>query len=76
MLAENDARDWCDHHFRLDGKVLGHNAELKVHHFFPGSLLRKYGRGEDVINTFGNYTVLSASTNLNVGAEEPATYMK
>src|SRR5882757_2291366 len=23
MLAENDARDWCDHHLRLDGKVHG-----------------------------------------------------
>lgn len=76
MLADNDARDWCDHHFRLDGKVIGHNAQLQLHHFFPRSLLRKHGRGEDVINTFGNYTALSASTNLNVGAEEPATYMK
>jgi hypothetical protein len=76
MLADNDARDWCDHHFRLNGTVIGHNAQLQVHHFFPKSLLKKHGRGEDVINTFGNYTLLSASTNLNVGTEEPATYMK
>ena len=75
MLAENDARDWCDHNFRLDGKVHGHNAELQIHHFFPGSLLRKHKRGEDVINTFANYTVLSKSSNLDVGTEEPATYM-
>jgi hypothetical protein len=47
-----------------------------VHHFFPGSLLRKHKRGEDVINTFANYTVISKSCNLSVGAEEPATYMK
>lgn len=76
MLADNDARDWCDHHFRLNGTVIGHNAQLQVHHFFPRSLLKKHGRGEDVINTFGNYTLLSASANLKVGAEEPATYMK
>lgn len=76
MLAESDARDWCDHHFRLDGKVHGHNAELQVHHFFPRSLLRKHKRAEDVINTFANYTVISKSCNLNVGTEEPATYMK
>lgn len=76
MLADNDARDWCDHLFRLNGTVTGHNAQLQVHHFFPKSLLKKHGRGEDVINTFGNYTLLSASANLKVGAEEPATYMK
>jgi hypothetical protein len=75
MLADNDARDWCDHHFRLNGTVIGHNAQLQVHHFFPRSLLKKHGRGEDVINTFGNYTLLSASANLKAGAEEPATYM-
>jgi hypothetical protein len=76
MLADNDARDWCDHHFRLNGTVIGHNAQLQVHHFFPKSLLKKHGREEDVINTFGNYTLLSASANLKVGAEEPATYMR
>src|SRR4030095_16900439 len=76
MLAENDARAWCDHNFRLDGKVHGHNAELQVHHFFPRSLLRKHKRADDVINTFANYTVLSKSSNLGVGTEEPATYMK
>ncbi len=75
MLADNDARDWDDPNFRLDGKVLGHNAELQIHHFFPRSLLRKHGRGEKAINTFGNYTVISKSCNLNVMAEEPATYM-
>lgn len=76
MLADNDARDWCEHQFRLNGTVQGHNAQLQVHHFFPRSLLKKHGRGEDVINTFGNYTLLSASANLKVGAEEPATYMR
>jgi hypothetical protein len=76
MLADSDARDWGDPHLRLDGKVQGHNAELQVHHFFPQALLRKHSYGQDIINTFGNYTVLSANTNLNVGAEEPATYMR
>jgi hypothetical protein len=75
MLAEKDARDWCDPHLRLDGKVHGLNAELQIHHFFPGSLLRKHGRGGEA-NTFGNYAVISKSCNLDVLAEEPATYMK
>jgi hypothetical protein len=76
MLAESYARDWCDPHFRLDGKVHGHNAQLQIHHFFPRSLLKKHGRGEDEINTFGNYVVISKSCNLDVLAEEPLTYMK
>ena len=76
MLAERDARDWLDRHFRLDGKVHGHNAQLQIHHFFPKSLLKKHGRGEDQINTFGNYAVISKGSNLDVLAEEPATYMK
>jgi hypothetical protein len=76
MLAERDARDWLDRHFRLDGKVHGHNAQLQIHHFFPKSLLKKHGRGEDQINIFGNYAVISKSSNLDVLTEEPATYMK
>src|SRR5581483_10542983 len=75
MLAEHDARDWKDRHFRLDGKVHGHNAQLQIHHFFPKSLLKKHGRGEDVVNVFGNYVVISKDSNLDVLAEEPATYM-
>jgi hypothetical protein len=75
MLAEHDARDWKDRHFRLDGKVHGHNAQLQIHHFFPKSLLKKHGRGEDIINVFGNYVVINKDSNLDVLAEEPATYM-
>lgn len=76
MLADNDARDWTFADTRLNGMVRGHNADLQVHHFFPGSLLRKHGRGEDQINTFANYVVISKGSNLDVLAEEPATYMK
>ncbi len=76
MLADSDARDWSDPHFKLDGTVQGRNAQLQIHHFFPRALLQKHGLGRDVVNTFANYTVLSAATNLNVGFEEPATYMK
>lgn len=76
MLADSGARDWKNHHFRLDGKLHGHNAQLQVHHFFPKALLQKHGYGRHVINTFANYAVISADANLNVGAEEPATYMR
>ena len=36
----------------------------------------QHGRGQNVINTFANYVVISKSCNLEVLAEEPATYMK
>jgi hypothetical protein len=74
-LSVGDARDWVTQH-RLDGSVLGKKAALQIHHFFPRSLLRKHGHNDDSINTMANYTVISASTNLNVGTEEPATYME
>jgi hypothetical protein len=76
MLAENDARDWVDRNCRLNGTVQGHNAQLHVHHFFPRSLLKKHGKSQAEFNTFGNYTIISAAANLNVGTEEPGTYMK
>lgn len=74
MLRNNDARDWLTNE-PLDGSVLGHNASLTIHHFFPRSLLKKHGYAIDDINTFANYTLLLFKGNLDAGTEEPATYM-
>jgi hypothetical protein len=76
MLSANNARDWCGPDRPLDGSVQGKHAELQVHHFFPRSLLKKHGVEDHRINTMGNYTVIFADCNLNVGTEEPATYME
>jgi hypothetical protein len=48
----------------------------RVPNFFPRALLnkRKELKRAD-INTFANYSVISASTNLDVLSEEPATYL-
>ena len=77
MLRNCDARDWRSRDVRLDGTVVGQGADLHIHHFFPRALLSKR---KDVavnnINTFGNYVVISANANLNVGTEEPATYIE
>ena len=75
ILSTADAKDWIGLDRRLDGSVQGKHAELQVHHFFPRALLRKHGIEDDRVNTMGNYTVICADTNLNVGTEEPATYM-
>lgn len=75
MFAGNGARDWKDLDRKLDGSVVGKNAQLQVHHFFPRALLQKHDWESAWMNTLGNYTLLSAETNLDVGTEEPATYM-
>ncbi len=69
MLSAADAKDWKALDRRLDGSVQGKLAELQVHHFFPRALLRKHGIEDDRINTMGNYTVICADTNLDVGTE-------
>jgi hypothetical protein len=75
MLRERDAKDWQSAS-PLDGTVVGHNAALHVHHFFPRALLNKRKELSVVdINTFANYTIISAHTNLDVSTEEPATYL-
>ena len=75
MLRNAEAKDWkLD--TPLNGAVIGHNAELQVHHFFPRALLRREGHDSSRIDTFANYTVISKDTNLHIGTEEPATYLK
>jgi hypothetical protein len=76
LLKTDNARDWKDRNLKLDGTVTGHGAQLHVHHFFPRALLRKQAdlKTKD-INTFANYAVISAMTNLDVFTEEPGTYI-
>lgn len=74
MLRDEGARDWVSDN-PLNGTVLGKNAKLHVHHFFPRALLSKHEFQSEWINTFANYTILCASTNLDISTEEPATYL-
>jgi hypothetical protein len=75
MIRDRDARDWLSNS-PLDGSVVGHGAALHVHHFFPKSLLNKQPKMKrSEVNTFGNYTIISATTNLDVTTEEPGTYL-
>ena len=74
MLREEDARDWVNK-YPLNGTVLGSNAKLHVHHFFPRALLSQHDYPSEWINTFANYTILCAETNWDISAEEPATYL-
>ena len=67
MLRDGNAKDWQNTDSPLDGTVVGHGAPLQVHHFFPRALLNKQEELSYAdVNTFANYTVISANTNLNV----------
>jgi hypothetical protein len=51
MLRNKYAKDW-KYQTPLDGNVIGHNAELQVHHFFPQALLRKRNFESDMIRSY------------------------
>ncbi|MDV2494787.1 MAG: DUF262 domain-containing protein [bacterium] len=74
-LRNNNAKDWISR-TPLDGSVIGHNAELQVHHFFPQKLLYDNGYNSEQINTFANYTVINKETNLDISSEEPINYIR
>lgn len=73
-LRNSNAKDWKQGS-RLTGDVVGYNAGLQIHHFFPESLLRKKGFSADEINTFANYTIIRKDTNLEISNEEPFKYI-
>jgi hypothetical protein len=75
MIRNGGAKDWKKP-VALDGTVLGNDAKLQVHHFFPRALLRREKYATNEIDSFANYTLLSRSTNLHISTEEPATYLR
>ncbi|MBU1023798.1 DUF262 domain-containing protein [bacterium] len=74
MLRNCNAKDWLNK-TPLDGSVIGHNAELQVHHFFPKALLQSKGYNSNMINTFANYTIINKDSNICISAEEPVKYL-
>ncbi len=75
LLRNTNAKNWITH-TPLDGSVVGHNAELQVHHIFPRSLLLKRGYKYSEINTFANYALINKDSNLDISDEEPTKYIK
>ncbi|MBA7531660.1 hypothetical protein ES705_23875 [subsurface metagenome] len=75
MLRDQNSKDWINR-TSLDGTVVGHNAELQIHHFFPKALLKAHGYSASYINNFGNYTIISKNTNLDIRDTEPYNYIK
>lgn len=75
MIRNYNAKDW-ELNTSLGGDVIGHNAQLQVHHFFPQALLQRKGYSSELINTLANYVILSKDSNLKFGSKEPAEYIK
>lgn len=75
LLRNRNAKNWINR-TPLDGSVMGHNAELQIHHFFSRALLSKHGYDSEAINTFANYTIISKDTNLDISDMEPIQYIE
>jgi len=75
MLRNSHAKDWIKGTL-LDGTVIGHNAGLQIHHFFPQALLRASGYPSEKINTFANYVIINKDTNLDFSDEVPVSYIR
>lgn len=74
LIRNKNAKDW-QLDTSLGGDVIGHNAQLQVHHFFPRALLLKNGFNSEEINTLANYVIINKETNLEISSKEPIEYI-
>jgi hypothetical protein len=74
LIRSKNAKDW-QLDTSLGGDVIGHNAQLQVHHFFPRALLQKNGFNSEQINTLANYVIINKETNLEISSKEPIEYI-
>lgn len=58
----------------LNAHMLGHLANLQVHHIFPKARLYKAGHKQADVNAVANFCFLTQKTNLIIGARDPAEY--
>jgi len=68
------ARDWLTG-VELSHALLGKASQLQLHHIFPKSLLYEAGYRKEEVNALGNFAYLTQSSNLTIGAREPAEYL-
>lgn len=76
LTRVSHSRDWCSG-VELSNHLLGFMSSLELHHIFPKALLYqagKFNRAE--INALANFTFLTKSCNLQIGAKEPAVYLE
>lgn len=69
------AKDWGTGD-ELTNHLLGHLAQLQIHHIFPKALLKEHGYSRKQINAIANFTFLTQETNLEVTKRDPNEYFR
>lgn len=59
---------------RLSHGMFGYQSKLHVHHIFPKKRLYDYGYRRPQVNALANFCLLTAESNWNIGAGDPAEY--
>ncbi len=57
-------------------KVLQRYNRSEFHHIYPRAFLRELGVADQKINVLGNFCILSAAENKNIGRKKPSAYVK
>lgn len=58
----------------LHSHLLGHLANLQIHHIFPKAVLYAAGYGRSQVNAVANFCFLTQDTNLAIGKRKPEDY--
>ena len=76
LTRVNDARD-LENGLSLSQKMLGLHSNLHLHHIFPKARLynAKAGYNRSQVNALGNFCFLTAESNWQIGAADPAVYL-
>lgn len=74
LTRVNDARD-LQNGLSLSHRMLGAHSNLHVHHIFPKARLYDAGYTRSQVNALGNFCFLTAESNWQIGAADPAVYL-
>lgn len=60
---------------QLSAGMLGSESQLHLHHIFPKARLYEAGLGKSEVNALANFCFLTAQSNLQISASDPAEYL-
>jgi hypothetical protein len=77
VVYKKEARDWFsgERLGYLGRDVLSKDFTIEIHHFFPKSILRKYGYSKDEQEALANIAFINPGTNKRL-RDEPYIYIK
>lgn len=74
LTRVNDARD-LQNGLSLSHRMLGSPSNLHVHHIFPKARLYRAGHSRSQVNALANFCFLTAQSNQQISAADPAVYL-